>query len=178
MIRASLYVCVSTTEQSIDNQLPALESYCQSKGYTITAIYSESESAYKSGRQVELQRLMDDCRNGKGFDILLVWDLSRLSRQGIARILNLIEYFKVYRVKVVSLKETWTETEGPMKDLLFAVFGWAAQYESAIKSERTKAGLARAIATGKTLGRPVGSKDGRKRHRRGYLLRYAGEYVT
>ncbi len=81
---------------------------------------------------------------------------------------------KLYGVQVISLKESWMETDGPMQELLLAVFGWAAQYESRIKSERTLAGLARARAEGKNLGRPKGSKDKEKRSRRGYLQRWAG----
>ncbi len=173
-MKAVLYLRVSTSEQTTDNQLPALEAYAASKGYKVADIYQEQVSAWASGRQVELRRLMDDCQNSRKPEVLLVYDLSRLSRQGIACVLNLIELFKVYGVKVVSVCEAWTETEGPMKELLFAVFAWAAQYESRIKSERTLAGLARAKAAGKKLGRPTGAKDKEKRNRRGYLLRYAG----
>ena len=38
--------------------------------------------------------------------------------------------------------------------------------ESQRRSERTEAGLARAVAQGKKLGRPKGSKDKRKGKRR------------
>ena len=175
-MKAACYLRVSTQEQIIDNQKPALCEYADRKGYKIVAIYAEKESAYKSGRQSELQRLMHDCSNGnKPFDTLLVWSLDRLSRQGIAHLLNLIEVLKMYGVKVVSLNESWTDAEGPIKELLFAVFAWAAQYESKIKSERTLAGLLRAKKEGKTLGRPKGAKDKAKRKRMGYLLRYANK---
>jgi DNA invertase Pin-like site-specific DNA recombinase len=39
--------------------------------------------------------------------------------------------------------------------------------ESKRRSERTKAGLQRAISQGKTLGRPKGAKDKKKRRRPG-----------
>jgi DNA invertase Pin-like site-specific DNA recombinase len=174
-MKAALYLRVSTSEQTTDNQLPELEAWAKQRGFEIVAIYQENESAWRSGRQLELQRLLDDCRNGKRFDVLLVWSLDRLSRQGIARVLNLIEMLRLHSIKVVSLKEGWTETEGPMQELLLAVFAWASQYESNIKSERTLAGLVRARAEGKVLGRPPGRKDKQKRNRRGYLLRYANK---
>lgn len=172
-LTAALYLRISTNDQHTENQFPALEAYAKSRGWLISEVYQEQASAWVSGRQVELRRLIDDCQNGLKPDVLLVYDLSRLSRQGIASVLNLIELFRVYGVKVVSVNEPWTETEGPMKELLFAVFAWAAQYESRIKSERTLAGLARAKAAGKRLGRPPGAKDKEKRDRRGYFLRYA-----
>jgi len=172
-MRVAIYLRVSTAEQDPSNQLPVLETFAENKGWQIVQVYQEAESAWKAGRQAELQRIFEDCRNGIRFDVLLVWSLDRLSRQGIAAVLNLIQLLKLYGVQVISLNESWTETEGPMKELLYAVFAWAAQYESKIKSERTLAGLARAKAEGKTLGRPKGSMDKQKRNRRGYLLRYA-----
>lgn len=60
-----------------------------------------------------------------------------------------------------------------MQDLLLAIAGWVAKMESSRRSERTKAGLARALTQGKKLGRPSGSKDDKKRNRSGYFRRYA-----
>ena len=53
------------------------------------------------------------------------------------------------------------------------ITAWVAEFESKRRSERTLAGLARALREGKKLGRPKGSKDKAKRQRTGYLLRYA-----
>ena len=57
-------------------------------------------------------------------------------------------------------------TPGELAEVLYALTGWVARMESQRRSERTKAGLARVKAHGKRLGRPPGSKDGRKRKRR------------
>ncbi len=170
-MRAAVYLRTSTQEQHPENQLPEIKEYCQTHDHDIVGIYREQESAWRSGRQVELRRLLEDCQSSRVFDILIVWSLDRLSRQGIASILNLITMLRLYGVRVVSLKESWMETDGPMQELLLAAFGWAAQYESRIKSERTLAGLARARAEGEKLGRPAGSKDKQKRNRRGYYQR-------
>jgi len=98
-----------------------------------------------------------------------------LSRGGAAAILNLVDTFKTYNARVISLQESWTEVPGAIGEILYAIAGWVAKMESERRSERTKAGLARAIASGKRLGRPTGSKDGGKRKRTGYLLRYANK---
>ena len=105
---------------------------------------------------------------------MLVWALDRLSREGAAAILNLVNRFKTYGVRVISYQESWTEAPGEIGEILYAIAGWVARMESERRSERTKAGLARAISQGKKLGRPQGSKDKKKRMRHGYLLRYAG----
>ncbi len=87
--------------------------------------------------------------------------------------LNLINTFKAYGVRVISYQESWTEAPGEIGEILYAIAGWVAKMESQRRSERTKAGLARALAEGKQLGRPKGSKDKKRRQLRGYLLRYA-----
>ncbi len=65
------------------------------------------------------------------------------------------------------------EASGPLRELLYSLTAWVAAFESELRSERTKAGLARARVSGKVLGRPQGSMDKRKRSRRGYFKRYA-----
>ena len=87
--------------------------------------------------------------------------------------LEIVHRLGRYDVQVLSYQEPWTEAAGELRDLLLAIAGWVASMESSRRSERTKAGLARAVADGKRLSRPPGSKDQRRRNRRGYLLRYA-----
>ena len=95
---------------------------------------------------------------------MLVWALDRLSREGASAILNLVNTFKLHGVAVVSYAEAWTEAPGAIGELLYAISGLGvAKMESERRSERTKAGLARVRAAGKVLGRPLGSKDKRKR---------------
>ncbi|MFC1988597.1 recombinase family protein [Chloroflexota bacterium] len=96
----------------------------------------------------------------------IIWALDRLSREGSAAILNLVNTLKLYGVKVISYQKSWPEAPGELGELLFAIAGWVAGMESQRRSERTKAGLARAIASGKKLGRLSGSKDKRKRIKR------------
>jgi len=176
-MKAALYLRVSTTEQNVDNQLPALEAYAESRGWQIVETYRENESAWRAGHQRELARLLADIRGGKRkYDVLLIWALDRLSRQGIGPLLQLINSFEVYGCHVVSVNENWTHPDaGPMREMFIAMSAWAAKFESDRRSERTKAGLARAIANGKKLGRPAGKKDKGKRKRTGYLLRYANK---
>jgi DNA invertase Pin-like site-specific DNA recombinase len=92
--------------------------------------------------------------------------LDRLSREGSLAILQLVNKFSAKGVRVLSYQESWTEAPGEIGELLYALTGWVARMESQRRSERTKAGLARIKAQGKRLGRPLGSKDKRKRRRR------------
>ena len=162
-MKSVIYARVSTDRQDSDNQVMALEAWANQRGYEVIAVYRESESGWKSGHQKELARLIIEARRHR-FDIVLVWALDRLSREGAGAILNLINTLKP--VKVFSYQEPWTEAPGIVADILYAITGWVAQMESQRRSERTKAGLTRAIANGKRLGRPKGSKDKKKRKRR------------
>ncbi len=172
MARVVIYLRVSSSEQTTENQLPALQKWVADRGHELVAVYAENESAWQSGHQRELSRLFADLPKRK-VDICLVWALDRLTREGIAKVFELIDKLKFYGVRVISYQESWTEQSGPMADLLYAITAWVAEFESRRRSERTLAGLARAIAEGKKLGRPNGSQDKKKRKRRGYLLRYA-----
>lgn len=167
LMKASLYLRVSSNEQTVRNQLPALQEYARVRGWTTIDIYQESESAWKAGHQQELARLLSDCRNSRRHpDVVLVWALDRLSRQGSAAILNLVNRFQQLGVRVVSIQEPWTEAPGELAEILYAVAGWVARMESQRRSERTKAGLQRLRSNGKNLGRPLGSRDKKRRQKR------------
>ncbi len=64
-------------------------------------------------------------------------------------ILNLINALEVYCIQVISYQESWTETPGEIGEMLYAITGWVVRIECKRRSERTKAGLDRAIRQGK-----------------------------
>lgn len=86
MKRAALYVRVSTQEQklhgmSVDNQIEALQQYCESHGYQIAGLYNDAGvSGSKSYRKrPALLQMMADCRAGL-IDIVLFTRLDRFFR--------------------------------------------------------------------------------------------------
>lgn len=160
-MKVALYLRVSTEDQRTVNQRGVLYSWAVRRGFNIHAVYSEEESAWKSGHQYELARLLEDARKHH-FEIVLVWALDRLTREGPLAILKLIDTFKRHGVRVFSYQEPWTEAPGELGDLLFAIVGWVARMESQRRSERTKAGMER-------LKRECGGelpKRGKDRHKR------------
>lgn len=178
MSKAALYLRVSTEDQTVDNQRPALEVYCQSRGWEIAGTYSENESAWRNGHQAELARLLADLRNGRRYDVLLVWSLDRLSRLGPLAVLTLIDTLRHYGVKVESVQEPFTNLPYGFDTVVYSFLAWVAKYESDRRSERTRAGLDRVRRQGKVLGRPKGSKDSKpRRKKRSVVLRYGGTGV-
>lgn len=156
-MKVALYLRVSTDEQTIDNQMPSLTNLVRQRGWQIHDIYQEQASAWRVGHQKELARLMEDARKGK-FEAVIVWALDRLTREGVAGLILMIERFNKYGVKVISLQEGWTEYPNEFTPVFLAMMGFFAKYESDRRSERTKAGLERARNQGIKLGRPKGKK--------------------
>ena len=159
-MKAALYLRVSTNQQDEENQLAPLQKLAEARGWQIAGIYRENESAWRANHQPELARLLRDCA-GREYDILLVFALDRLTRQGSASILNLVNTFAIYGCKVISYNESWTEAPGIAGEIMLAIAGWVAKMESERKSQNTKAGIAKARLNGG--GRRGPDKDKRKR---------------
>ena len=159
-LRVALYLRVSTDSQDEENQRAPLEKLSVSRDWEVTGIYRESETAWRANHQPELARLLKDCAARK-YDIVLTFALDRLTRQGSASILNLVNTFSLYGVKVISYNESWTESLGLAGEIMLAIAGWVAKMESDRKSQNTLAGIARARLNGK--GRRGKDKTPRKR---------------
>jgi DNA invertase Pin-like site-specific DNA recombinase len=172
-VKAAVWLRVSDPGvQTVENQRPELEALAKRRGWEIARVFEVGASAYKGAHLKALGELYDGARRGE-YQVVVAWSLDRLSREGPQATLEIVSRLGKYGCQVVSLQEPWTELGGDLLDLLLAIAGWVARMESQRRSERTRAGLARAKAQGKRLGRPTGSQDKRKRSRRGYLLRYA-----
>ncbi|MGH7706135.1 MAG: recombinase family protein [Candidatus Dormibacteria bacterium] len=175
MVRAALWLRVSTVEQASENQEPELRDLALARGFLVVRVYRlEAESAYSgaAGYRRALAGMLRHARQGD-FSVLLVWALDRLSREGPLATLQLVDRLGRSGVQVISAREPWTEAPGELRELLLAIAAWVARMESQRRSERTLAGLARARAEGKRLGRPPGAKDRRRRRRSGYYRRWA-----
>lgn len=171
-VNTAIWLRVSGSSQETDNQALQLREWAARRGLAVVREYRVEESAWRGAHQKALSQVYEDAHRG-GFSVLMVWALDRLSREGPLATLEIVHRLGKSGVQVLSLQEPWTEAAGELRDLLLAITGWVARMESNRRSERTRAGLARAKAQGKRLGRPPGSKDGKKRGRRGYLLRHA-----
>jgi len=85
---------------------------------------------------------------------VLVWALDRFIGESVAEVFVNIQKLLRYDVQVVSYTEPHFPTNGPAGALMIPIAAWIAQQERIRISERTKAGLAKARAERKRLGRP------------------------
>jgi DNA invertase Pin-like site-specific DNA recombinase len=148
--RAAIYLRVSTDQQTTQNQRPALAQLARARGWEIVKLYEETCSAAK--QRPIFDAMMLDATRGN-FDVLAVWSLDRLGRSMQGNLATVLELDRI-GVQVVSVKENFLDTSGPVRPLLIAIFGWVAQQERERLIERTKAGLDRARRQGKRIGRP------------------------
>lgn len=152
MPRAALYLRVSSERQTADNQVAEVAQLARARGFE-PVVYEEVESAAKA-RPI-LDRMLADVRAGR-VQAVAVWALDRLHRSMTGAINTVLELDRL-GVPVLSVREGWLDTSGPVRPLLVAIFGWVAEQERARLIERTKAGLERARREGKRLGRPPAS---------------------
>jgi len=147
--RAALYVRVSTTDQHVDNQLADLREYCARREWTVREYTDVGVSGAKD-RRPGLDELLKDARRRR-FDVLVVWRLDRLGRN-LRHLILLLDELHALGVAFVSLAEGIDATT-PAGRLQLHVLGAIAEFERARIQERVRAGLARARAQGRKLGR-------------------------
>jgi DNA invertase Pin-like site-specific DNA recombinase len=149
----AIYCRVSTDKQETENQAIQLREFATKQGWQIVKEYTDYESGTKSDR-VEFKQMFLDAARGK-FDLVLFWALDRLSREGVLATLQHLNQLESYGVSYRSFTEPYFDSCGAFKDVVLAIMATLAKQERVKRSERTKAGLARVKASGKTLGRPV-----------------------
>ena len=148
-MKAAVYLRVSTDRQDEANQEPDCHAVCLARGWQWVD-YHERESGVRY--RPKWAQLIADARAGR-IRAVVVWSLDRIGRRMWDVVADIRELARV-GCEVVSVRESRLDTGGPARDLLLAVFAWVAQFEHERLSARTKAGLARARATGKVIGRP------------------------
>lgn len=168
----AIYCRVSTREQTTENQVLILEEHAKRMGW-VYDIYEEQESTRKT-RPIKYG-LMQKLRAGV-YDAVCVLKLDRFGRSTIELAAD-IEELKNKGVMFISLRDN-IDLSTASGQLQFNIISAFAQFERDIISERTKDGQARALAQGKKLGRPKGSKDKKQRRRSGYYIRHMDNHKT
>ncbi|MCP4242425.1 MAG: recombinase family protein, partial [bacterium] len=134
--------------------LEQLRTWCRSQGYCVYKEYVDHESGRKGAADRAAFREMFDAAARHEFDLVLVWSLDRLTREGLAHTVAYLRKLQTYGVDFHSYTEPMLSTRDEMvRDILIGVFSALAKVESVKISERTKAGLERARKAGTKLGR-------------------------
>lgn len=149
MSRIFAYCRVSTSDQTPENQLLEIST----AGFEVSPRRTIKETV--SGSVEALQRpgwvsLMNKLEPG---DILVVTKLDRLGRNAMD-VRGTVESLASMGVRVYCLALGGMDLTSPAGKMTMGVINAVAEFERDLLVERTQAGLARAKAEGKTLGRP------------------------
>lgn len=99
-------------------------------------------------------RKMLGAASRKEFDLVLFWSLDRFSREGVLATLQHLKALTSHGVDWFSFREEYLRSIGPFKDAVLGILAAIAEQGRTRLSERVLAGLMRAKAQGKVLGRP------------------------
>ena len=178
-MKVVIYARTSTGKQDYQNQIDQLKEYCKKREWEIVNVYKEVISGKEANRP-EFLKMLEDAHKHK-FDAILVWALDRFTREGTQRVFHYLTQLDNYKIKFISYQEPYFNTDNEMvRDILFSVMGSLAKQERIRISERTKAGLQRAVKRGQKLGRPhLKSTDKRiiELHNEGKKIREITEIV-
>lgn len=152
-MKVAIYARVSTDEQTEQNQVSVLENYAKSQGWDVAGTYTDVGSAFQHSDQKNLKVLLDECQR-QGYNRVLVYDVSRLTRQGPLELMLLLKRFVDKGAPVHSYLDSAINVPNEFQPVLVAIYGMMAKTFSTQLSERTKAGMERARAQGKHIGRP------------------------
>jgi DNA invertase Pin-like site-specific DNA recombinase len=149
------YLRVSTDHQSVENQRHELLRFANEKRVVIDTWVEETISSTKKLDERKLSILLTSMH---AEDTLIVSELSRLGRS-LFEIMSILHTLMEREVQVFTVKEQYELGNTISAKVLAFAFGLSAEIERSLISARTREGLARRKAEGKTLGRPVGSRS-------------------
>jgi DNA invertase Pin-like site-specific DNA recombinase len=156
-MKIALYARVSTKDkgQDYENQLRELRAFVERKasdGWILAHEYVDKASG-KTAHRPAFRRMFADASQ-KQFDMILFWSLDRFSREGAYETLEHLRRLTSYGIEWFSYREEYLRSIGMFRDAVLAILAAIAQQEHIRVKERVQAGLDRARAEGKTLGRP------------------------
>jgi DNA invertase Pin-like site-specific DNA recombinase len=148
--RCAIYARVSTNVQTTDNQVQALRTFVTARGWEAVEYVDAGISGTKE-RRPALDALLAAVRVRK-VDVVAVVKLDRLARS-TRHLVTLAAELEALRVDLVVLDQA-IDTTTPAGRLLFHVLASIAEFERDLIRDRVLAGMRRARAQGRRLGRP------------------------
>lgn len=159
MNRAVIYSRVSTNDQCISNQLKVLREVAERKGLNVVSEITDEGISGAKGR--DQRKGFDQLIKGavrKEFDIILVWDVSRLGRS-LKHLVSFLEDIQSANCDLY-IHQSGIDTTTASGKMMFQLLGVFSEFERSMIRERVIAGQQRAKSEGKHIGRKSNLTDG------------------
>jgi DNA invertase Pin-like site-specific DNA recombinase len=169
-MRAIIYARCSTDEskQDVEVQLKQLRAFCERENWE----YDESWE-YASGskdKQTELKKVRDLIIK-RVYQVIIVYSLDRFSRQHPSVTEKMLNEIIDCKCRFISLQENLDSDNQMIWYVFKGMWSYFSNQYSLNLSKKVKLGMERAKEKGVHVGRPSGSKDKRKRSKKGYYNR-------
>ncbi len=157
-MNVAIYLRVSTSGQTVDNQRLELQRVAAARGWQIVAEFADEGVSGAKGR--DRRPAFDKLLKGAtrhDFDMVAAWSIDRLGRS-LADLAALLVELQSLGVGIY-LHQQAIDSSTPGGRALLQMAGVFAEFERAMLIERVNAGLARAkqhgTRSGKAIGRPM-----------------------
>ena len=157
--KAVIYSRVSTNEQTVENQLRVLREVAEKRGLEVVREISDEGISGATGR--DARKGFDELIKGSiknEWDIILVWDVSRLGRS-LKHLVSFLEDIQSANCDMY-IHQSGIDTSTPSGKMMFGMLSVFSEFERSMIRERVIAGQQRAKAEGKHIGRPTNVNDG------------------
>jgi DNA invertase Pin-like site-specific DNA recombinase len=151
-MRVAIYLRVSTSEQTTDNQRRELLAVAARHEWHVVEIFEDAGISGAKGRDQRpgLDAMLKAVAR-REFEMVAAWSVDRLGRS----LIDLLKLLMDLHAKGVDLflHQQGLDSSTPSGRAMFQMLGTFAEFERAMIRERVNAGLARAREQGKHLGR-------------------------
>lgn len=152
--RVGIYLRVSTKDQTTENQLRELRQVADRAGWEVVNLYEDAGISGAKGRDKRpaYDALLKAVAR-REVDLVAAWSVDRLGRS-MQDLVAFLEDLRAHGADLY-LHQQALDTTTPSGRALFGMMAVFAEFERGMIQERVNAGLARARAQGKRLGRPT-----------------------
>ena len=149
--KVAIYVRVSTSGQTVENQERELLAHCQRQGWQVFKVYRDEGFSGAVAERPALKEMMAAARQGR-FDLVACWKIDRIARS-ISHLIEVLSELKGLGIGFISLTEA-INTGTAQGRMLCSFLGAIGEFERELTIERVRSGMARAKAAGVRIGRP------------------------